>query len=64
MTTDLDLVGPAEVAERAGVTRAAVDRWRERHPAFPAPIVRLRQGPVWHWADVERWLRETGRRTE
>lgn len=58
----LDLVGVKEIAERAGVTRDAVHKWRERHPrSFPAPVAELSQGPVWDWRKVAEWLAQTGR---
>ena len=56
MSTDTDLVGTAEIAERAGVATATVHSWRRRHPGFPEPAARLASGPVWRWADVEAWL--------
>jgi len=67
-----ELVGPAEVAERAGVSRSAVAQWRRRYPDFPAPVAVLgagRQAPkgmaggmaVWTWGAVHAWLDATGR---
>jgi hypothetical protein len=57
-----DLVGAAEIAERLGLTSSSVVRdWRRRHPAFPAPVLVLRMGPVWHWPAVEAWAAATGR---
>jgi len=55
---DEDLVGIHEIAEIAGVTRAAVANWRVRFPDFPAPVVALRSGPVFRRSDVRRWLRK------
>lgn len=53
-----DLVGPTEIAERAGVKPDTVLKWRLRHAlTFPVPLVTLSSGPVWDWADVEEWLR-------
>jgi hypothetical protein len=66
----LDLVGPVEVAARAGVGRTAVAHWRRRYPDFPAPLATIgtragRHGgsgtPVWNWPDVDKWLTSTGR---
>lgn len=51
-----DLVGVAEIGERAGVKADTVHAWRSRHADFPAPIVQLAAGPVWTWSDVARWL--------
>ncbi len=56
------LVGAAEVAQRLGVGRPqVVHDWRRRHPDFPEPVAVLKQAMVWHWPDVERWARKTGR---
>ncbi len=34
-----------------------------RHPwqPFPDPVMNISGRPVWQWADVKRWARETGR---
>ena len=53
---DDDLVGIHEIAEIAGVTRAAVANWRVRSADFPAPIDALRSGPVFRRSDIRRWL--------
>jgi hypothetical protein len=61
--TDLDnLVGAAEIAERLGLTSTSVIHdWPKRHPDYPPPVRRLHMGNIWHWPDVERWARATGR---
>jgi hypothetical protein len=51
-----DLVGPAEIAARAGVQPDTFFEWRRRYPDFPKPAVQLKMGPVWFWADVAPWL--------
>lgn len=52
-----DLVGVAEIAERAGTTVNTVHSWRRRHPGtFPRPVQELAMGPVWRWGDVATWL--------
>lgn len=56
----IEVVGPTEVAERLGVQRATVDRWRQRE-AMPAATWQLAGGPVWLWSDIEAWARRTGR---
>lgn len=53
----IELVGVAEIAERARVQPSTVHAWRSRHDDFPAPIATLKAGPVWSWAAVDRWLR-------
>lgn len=52
----MELVGLAEIAEIAGVTRQAVTNWTTRHPSFPEPLARLASGPVWNCPDVVAWL--------
>lgn len=51
-----DLVGVAEIAQRAGVKADTIHKWRSRHSDFPRPIAELAAGPVWSYAAVERWL--------
>lgn len=60
-TERLDLVGVLDIAERAGVTRDAVQKWRNRYPDFPAIEATISDYPVWRWDEVEAWLRATGR---
>jgi hypothetical protein len=56
------LVGAPEIAERLGLARPqVVHNWRYRHADFPAPVVKLRQGNVWYWPDIHRWLLASGR---
>lgn len=52
----LELVGVAEIAERAGVQPSTVHAWRDRHDDFPVPMAVLKAGPVWSWTAVGRWL--------
>jgi hypothetical protein len=57
-----DLVGPAEIAARAGMQPDTFFKWRRRYPTFPKPAAQLTMGPVWFWADVAPWLaRHPGR---
>ena len=57
-----DLVGAPEIAERLGLARPqVVHNWRYRHEDFPAPLVELRQGNVWYWPDVFKWVSRTRR---
>lgn len=60
----LPLVGLTEIAQRAGVQKAAVSMWKIRHESFPEPVADLRCGPVWWWPDVEKWLKSTGRQSD
>lgn len=52
----LDLVGVAEIAERAKVKRQTVRLWLIRHDDFPPPVAKLVAANVWLWPDVEAWL--------
>jgi hypothetical protein len=47
-------VGVAEIAE-LDVGTSVVHDWRYRHSDFPQPVVRLRMGLIWAWADVKAW---------
>lgn len=58
---DDDPVGVVEIADRLGVGRKAVDKWRQRDLGFPAPQWTVGGRPAWRWEDVERWARATGR---
>lgn len=55
----LDLVGTYEIAQRLGWTSARVSLYARRG-LLPEPLVRLRMGPVWDWADVARVAVERG----
>lgn len=58
-----DLVDTAEIAERLGLASSSVVRdWRRREVGFPAPVLTLRIGAIWHWPDVAAWAEATGRR--
>lgn len=57
----LPLAGTAEIADRMGVTTAAIHMWRSRHHDFPQPVAKLRAGSVYWWPDVEAWVSRTGR---
>lgn len=59
----LDPVGPGDIADRLGVTSAAVANWRARG-LLPAPLFVVSCGAVWPWLVVRRWAIETGRLTE
>lgn len=70
MTTQVDLVGIPEVAERLGVSRRTVITWRYLHKRrpprppwepFPQPRQIVSGRPVWDWAEVEQWAKTTGR---
>lgn len=56
MATD-NLVGIAEVADLAKVTKQAVSNWRLRYDHFPRPIQNLQSGPVWDREQVSGWVK-------
>ncbi len=60
-----ELVGASEAAEILGVSRQRVHQLHRENPAFPAPLVQVAMGPLWHRAAVEafaqRWERRPGR---
>jgi chromosome partitioning protein len=51
------LLGVAEVADLAGVTRQAVSNWRARYDSFPRPVENLQSGPVWDRETVDKWVK-------
>ena len=55
------LVGVAEIAARSGRSLSTVQSWRRRQVSFPPPLVGLAAGPIWRWADVERWIAKRAR---
>jgi chromosome partitioning protein len=57
-----DLLGIAEVAEMAGVTRQAATNWRLRKgTGFPEPVLTLAMGPLFLRPAVEKWLKGRAR---
>src|ERR1022692_892566 len=51
----------AAIARHAGVGRAAVSNWRRRYPEFPKPVGGSPTSPTFSLADVEAWLKATGK---
>lgn len=49
-----DLVTRANIARRLHMGRVGA-KAATSAPDFPAPIGRLRDSPVWRWAEVSRW---------
>ena len=52
------LVGIAEIADFAEVSRQAVGNWRHRYDHFPRPLQQLQSGPVWDRETVETWVKK------
>ncbi|GAB6987874.1 AAA family ATPase [Nocardioides pyridinolyticus] len=55
-----DLVGLAEVADMARVSRTVASNWRARDSRFPTPVADLRSGPVFDRDAIEKYLRRRG----
>lgn len=55
-----ELVSQADIAERTGRSRQAVNHWIKRDAdtsAFPAPAYGAStRSPLWRWSDVQAWL--------
>ena len=51
------LLGIAEIADFAGVTKQAVSNWRMRYDSFPRPFQNLQSGPVWEREKIEAWVK-------
>ena len=51
-----NLVGIAEIAGFAEVSKQAVGNWRHRYDHFPTPLQQLQSGPVWDRETVEIWV--------
>jgi predicted DNA-binding transcriptional regulator AlpA len=57
------LVSLSDIAQRAGLSRAAVHNYAkgERRSDFPAPVARITTGsPLWDWSEVSGWLLHQG----
>jgi chromosome partitioning protein len=56
--SDAKLVGLAEIAEIAKVSKQAVSNWRMRYDNFPRPIQDLQSGSVWDREKIEAWVQD------
>ena len=60
-----ELVGASEAADLLDVSRQRIHQLHTGHPGFPAPVVKVRMGPLWTKASVEAfgrsWSRKPGR---
>ncbi len=52
-----NLLGIAEIAEFAKVSKQAVGNWRLRYDDFPKPLQQLQSGPVWARETIEAWVK-------
>lgn len=56
----LELVGIAEIAKLAGVSRQLVYQWTRRSRDMPKPLAKLACGPIWNGAEIRSWLVDIG----
>jgi hypothetical protein len=56
-----DLIGVSEIAALFGVTRQRASEIQTR-AGFPAPVARLKSGPIWTRASITRFLDDWQRR--
>lgn len=56
-----EVVGFAEIAELAGVTRQRARAFRQS-PGFPAPVIETAQGPLMAKAAIENWIEKRNTR--
>lgn len=50
------LLAPSDIADLAGVSRAAVSNWRKRMDDFPRPTAGTANKPLFAASEVESWL--------
>lgn len=56
----LDLVNQADIADRVGISQAAVAKWvksNNGHDRFPVEHDSSSTGPLWVWSEVNEWIR-------
>jgi chromosome partitioning protein len=51
-----ELLGIAEIAELAEVSKQTVNNWRVRYDSFPKPVQSLQSGPIWLKEKIEDWV--------
>ena len=54
------LVALSDIADLAGVSRAAVSKWRKQRPGFPDECAGTISRPLFSRDEVETWLRDNG----
>ena len=53
------LVSATDIAERAGLSKAAISKFVHQDETFPAPFRRVQTSrPLYDWVQVSRWLTE------
>lgn len=56
-----DLVDIETIADRAGVSSAAVSHWTSGARGgggFPTPVIERKRGSLWSWSQVSHWLQD------
>ncbi|HCJ48870.1 MAG TPA: hypothetical protein DHW40_06020 [Microbacterium sp.] len=51
------LLAPSDIADLAGVSRAAVSNWRKRMSDFPSPVAGTVNKPLFAATDIQAWMR-------
>ncbi|MGN7157765.1 N-6 DNA methylase [Dietzia cercidiphylli] len=54
--TPTSLVAASDIADLAGVSRAAVSNWRRRHADFPEQVAGTKSKPLYALPEVQAWL--------
>jgi type I restriction-modification system DNA methylase subunit len=62
MAEDEALISQSDIADRAGLTTAAVSNWRRRFRDFPSPVQETGAVALFRQADVQRWMSRHGKR--
>ncbi|WP_216695300.1 N-6 DNA methylase [Dietzia psychralcaliphila] len=52
------LVAASDIADLAGVSRAAVSNWRRRHDDFPPQVAGTKTKPLYALSEVQAWLKK------
>lgn len=59
-SADNSFVAPSDIAEMAGVSRAAVSNWRKRNDDFPQDVGGTPSKPLFSRPEVVAWLQQRG----
>lgn len=59
-STSTSFVAASDIAEIAGVSRAAVSNWRQRRDDFPPQVAGTKSKPLYALSDVTAWLTRQG----
>src|SRR5208283_2470702 len=56
-TVEATLLGIAEIANLAKVSKQTVSNWRLRYDSFPRPAQDSQSGPMWERDTIEAWIK-------